>query len=244
MSHVPGGLCYKKLRNIIRPANGGNPTPPLYTLTWFYGHNLPDPPETVMGAALAARQEFESYIDPGFDVQTYESFIAGDQMFDASFMLNGITVSMPMPTNGGIPLYDPEISGVIFDVNSLLGRYNTTTSGANYVNQLQTEDDGYPDPLGYTRFEFAPAVNWFGVYLTDIGDFDGSIKIRITAEDLTTADYTLDTFGLEGNGFLTFIGFIDLSKAYTKAEFLCTNPAAEVFGVDDLTCGPGSMINP
>lgn len=240
MSHVPGSLIAKRRLNVWRPASAA---PPVFGLTWFYGHNLPIPPETVMGAALAQRQAFEAYIDPGFDVLTYESLTAFDQMFNTSAVLNGITMSMPMPTNGGVDLYDPSIYGIVLDVPDGLGRYNTTSGGANYLENMLTEVEAFPDPLGLTRFEFAPAVSWWGAYFTDIGDFTGTLTARITASDLTTADYVLSTGG-ETNGYLTFLGFIDLTKTYTKIEFFCTAGNTEGWGMDDITCGPASMINP
>lgn len=241
MSHVPGGLCYKKLRNIIRPASGA--VPPPFGLTWFYGHALPIPPETVTGAALTARQAWEAELVSGYDVLTFESETPFAPFFGETRVLNGISMSMPMPTNGGVDLYDPNIFGIILDVPDGLGRYNTTSGGANYVDNMLTESAVFPDPLGITRFEFSPAVSVWGAYFTDLGDFTGVLTARITATDLSTEEYVLTTGG-ETNGYLTFLGFIDGTKTYTKIEFFCTTGNDEGWGMDDIVAGPLSLVAP
>lgn len=148
---------------------------------------------------------------------------------------------MPMPTESGSPLYDGLPRGIIVDVPDGLGRFNTTPGGSQYLGNMLTTDGTSSDPMALTRFEFSPAISVFGMYLTDIGDFNGEISVRITASDLTTETYVLST-GNETDGYLTFIGFIDASKTYTKIEFICTAGGAEGFGIDDVVVGSSSMI--
>lgn len=243
MSHVPGGLCYKKLRNIIRPANGGGPTPP-FGFVWFYGHNSPNPPETVEGQALVKREEWEAFLVPSYDILTFESETPLSPFFGETRVINGISVSMPMPTMDGSPLYDPNNFGFIADAPDLLGRFNTTTEGQNYLENMLTlpiEEWEY-DPLSATRFEFSPPISVFGCYFTDIGDFTGTLTARVTATDLTTQDYVLST-GSETNGYLTFLGFIDGSKTYSKIEFFCSAGNEEGWGMDDIVAGPLSILS-
>lgn len=219
----------------------GAPATPVGGLTWFYGHELPFVPETVSGAPATARSDWESRLVPGFSVLTFESEAPYAGFFGETRTLNGIDISMPMPTESGSPLYDGSFFGIIVDVPDGLGRFNTTPGGSQYLGNMPATDGTSSDPMALTRFEFSPAVSVFGMYLTDIGDFNGEISVRITASDLTTETYVLST-GDETDGYLTFIGFIDASKTYTKIEFICTAGSADAFGIDDVVVGSSSMI--
>lgn len=243
MSIVPGGLVYKRDRNILRPASSGG-VPPSYGLLVFYDIiNAPVPPKTVMGAPLIKRTDWETYLAPGYDVLTFESDAVGTQyLSDADlppvvFGINGINATLPDPNDiFGDPVYDPTIYYTVNN-STLLGRWNTTSGGSKWLdNCTSSVDDSASEQIA---FNFASPISAFGAYFTDLGDFGGTVTLRLTRSDLTTTTYTLTTGSSSGS--LAFWGFVDATNTYTKIEFFTTAPG-DVWGMDDVVFGPFSIL--
>lgn len=239
------GTVFRKKLNAKRPkGSGGPPPPPVYGFVEFFASQLPIPAETVMGDPLAQRNAWQVYVKNTAQVLTFEGLPNLTEFFDSATVRNGVTLSIPMPVNDlSVPLYNYNDTAIVSIVSDGLGRYNTTSGGTNYLNFMATSDGIFPiTPLSLTRFEFSPPISCFGTYLTDLGDFNGSISLKLYASDLTTHTKILSNGTGESNGFLTFYGFVDTQKTYTKIEFICSAPLDEIWGMDDIVYGGTSIL--
>lgn len=216
MSHVPGGLVFKRYLNAIRPAAGVIPPPPS-GFTEFSGHT-PFPAGVVTGDAETARDAFlaaitvnapEPYEDPPWEVGfPANSFVTTS---------NGNTATVTAPS--------AVISG------NLAGRFNTSPGGFQFIEV---------PVLGSVLYTFdAPAIG-FGLFITDAGDFDAQWYARVIDENLVSTDYPIGVPG-SASGALDFWGFIDTSGlTYVSVEILQTVITGDVIGIDDvLIVAPG-----
>ncbi len=124
------------------------------------------------------------------------------------------------------------------------GRFNTTEGGKNW----------WETALSFS-IEFKSPISALGFYLTDLGDFDGSLLLLLhganndgTIERVTVPrpDQSLE------NGSLTFFGFIDPNRTFGKIEFSIVQReceegeecAEDFLGFDDLIFGALRQTEP
>lgn len=246
MSHTPllqSGSVIKRKLNAIRPVPGGGPIPPVYGLLTFFGSNQPVPPLTVEGFATTKRAEWNEYLSQTYDILTFESYALGFQAMSwpvpATFTLNGIDLTIPNKDDGfGGPWYDPSTRFIVSN-DTASGRFNTTPSGSKFLNSMVTMTAAEPDLI--SSLEFDPPISFFGAYFTDIGDFTGVLSLILVAVDDSTTTHVLST-GSEGNGRLTFWGFVDSLQTYKRITFVCSVGEIEGWGMDDAVYGPVSFL--
>lgn len=127
------------------------------------------------------------------------------------------------------------------------GRFSTTgdpdsattlAGGSNYVGGKWWETN-----FKTVTVDFGVAsVSAFGVFLTDLGDFDGDLEVEIF-----DSVGRLDRYGYVGpmtpsNGALTFFGYINDTRAFNRVVFSITqrttDPGAfDTVGFDDFITG-------
>lgn len=235
----------KRYLNVIRPTISGSPEPPT-GFTVYYGHNSPVPPETVQGLALEAHDEMAQFLKPGTDILTWESYAVAFQAnpypVPVDLPLNGIDMQFVNYDNFGLgPFYEPSTYSIVSDT-AASGRYNTTTGGVNFLQDMATTELGGPDEGFALAVVFDPHISAFGAYFTDLGDFLGSFTLRLVKSDDTFTDYIL-TDGIEDPvGMLTYWGFLDTADTYKQIIFYCSAGLVEFFGMDDIVYGPVGVI--
>lgn len=250
MSIIPrrnDGSVFKRWINIKRPFAAA---PPTYGLQVFYATTeTPNPAENVDGLALAERLDWETFIKPSAEVLTFESVSTGQQMAGTTTTCNGIVMDFPVPQLFGSDVFDPITRWIGRIGNDTFnGRFNTTSGGNRYINNCVTWSDQGPPPADQPQsaWNFLTPISAFGLYMTDLGDFLGTIVMRITRSDNVQFSYTIvDTFsgGLPlPNGALTFFGFVDGTDTYTKVEWFCDQDNTDAFGIDDVVWGPYSIL--
>ena len=138
-------------------------------------------------------------------------------------------------------LFDPGISGQTL---RSLGRFNTSPAGD--PNGMILESGA-----GFT-ITFNQAVQAFGFYGTDIGDFGGSLTLELYETDNATApSVTLSVFqgspstqpNDPAGGSLLFFGFFDSAKSYKKISFVAPN-SDDAFGYDDMVVASLTGVPP
>ena len=99
---------------------------------------------------------------------------------------------------------------------------------------------------GNFTIDFSSSIAAFGFHGIDIGDFSGTVQVRLTHQGGGT-----DTINVpHGSGFsnmngsVLYFGIIAQSEAeeFTKAEFLTTTGSGDVFGFDDMTIGSREQV--
>jgi hypothetical protein len=201
------------------------------------------------GAALAARNAFMAYLIPGVEVETFESYALGYEGMPTSapfipvpFVLNGVSMTIPMPESSpGVPYYSGVSIPTWYVSNSnFFNRWNTTSGGSKWLEGCQTPlqaiTNGNPSVL-----EFSPSIAFFGAYITDIGDFaTSSIFIRLIDDNDGFTDYTLPD-AIDPSVFnVTFWGFASNGGIlYKRIEFYSVVTASNIdgWGMDDMTWG-------
>lgn len=91
-----------------------------------------------------------------------------------------------------------------------LGRFDTSapTGGGNWWETSES-----------FTIDFGEAVNAFGFYATDLGDFDGVLRLLMTDTAGNQTSQTIDVGDATGNGSLRFVGFWDEVVAYSSITF-------------------------
>ena len=121
------------------------------------------------------------------------------------------------------------------------GRYNTTTGGSQY---LRIQAAAGSDIASSFRVNFDADISAFGFYATDVGDFEGTLKLVLRDSSDTVLD-TLTVRDASANaalsGSLLFFGFADRSVAYRSVTFLTTG-SNDYFGFDDFVVGTAANL--
>jgi hypothetical protein len=145
--------------------------------------------------------------------------------------------------------FDPDNSGQTL---RSLGRFNTSPLAGD-PNGMILES-----AVSFT-ITFNQAVQAFGFYGTDIGDFGGSLTLELyETDDATTPSVTLSVFeaspsspsseetdppGEPLGGSLLFFGFFDSAKSYKKIGFFATSDD-DAFGYDDMMVASLTNVPP
>ena len=194
----------------------------------FFGEDL-NPAGTVdpTGNAASAKGSFLSSLSGNIGTEDFEDAT------EASLDCAGSGISGSMSLNGGS-----------IDNAPNTGRF--ATSGSTYVSSG-----------GGLEINFGTAINAFGFYGTDVGDFGSSLSLILTDINNATTqiDITEHSLGYMGDtdGRLMFFGFIDTMNQYTKVTFLApefeyeaseekTVMIPDVFGIDDVTIAEISPV--
>lgn len=253
MSHVQYGHIFKRYLNAIRPA-GGVVTPPDQPLGLFtlfdeqQGVVDPVPPITLPDPPLSARNEFFSKISSSAQ-ETFESYAVGRLVPGMpgvgleSITVNGITAAITT-----IPTYETFV-GSIRD-GTANGRYNcapgpTVADGTKYWQ--------FSTPIGdviTVTLTFDAPISFFGMYITDIGDFAASMTVTLAITGGGTEVYNPSSGIAANNGALNFWGFVDgrwtgapgtPTRTYDSVTFSKSDPS-DVFGFDGLVWGGFPLI--
>lgn len=222
MSHVPGGLIFKRYLNAWRPAGGVAPPPPSGFLL-FEGYTAA-PGGVVTGAAETKRDEFLSYC-----------LVSAQEPYEEPTWENGFPLnSGPTVSNGNSATVTATIMPVITVNNA--GRFNTTPAGALFA---EVSSPCYP------VWTFVGSMAGFGFFMTDAGDFDAVWTARVTDENAVVTDYQINAGG-EPNGNLRFWGFIDFSGlGYVSVELRCDpDISGDAVGIDDVYIVNAGQVSP
>jgi hypothetical protein len=118
-----------------------------------------------------------------------------------------------------------------------LGRFNTTTGGRQYWEARAGD--------GSFKISFSTAISAFGFYGTDIGDFEGTLKLILTLESGGTEELVVRDGVANGGGSLLFYGFADPTARYTAVQFQTTSGTGDYFGFDDfIVADAGQFLTP
>lgn len=125
------------------------------------------------------------------------------------------------------------------------GRFNTTPGGALF----------WETTTSFT-LTFETAINGFGFYATDVGDFNAVLTVTIDGETydvfngLTTGSRQVqeapqDTGSDSASGSLLFWGIVDLDKPFSSITInIAQNADQDVLGFDDLIAAVGASTPP
>jgi PEP-CTERM motif len=195
------------------------------------------PGSVVSSAALAARFDLLSNLAGTIQTFGFESSLIGvgdGAPLAVDFV--GSSSSLIRATLNG--------SGTVATSNG--GRFDTTSSGSGRLWQTRAGGPGGSVGDSFT-IDFSKGIAAFGFYATDVGDFDGAIKLLLTPSD-GTADVELDlknSTGTVANGNLLFFGFYDRAATYSKITFTSSGKTSstDYFGFDDfLVADPGQLV--
>ena len=213
MSHVPGGLIYKRWLNALRGPGVGGGGGGGGGFTLYEGETLsPAPPETVMGPALTAHLLFQGRC-MGVVADGFESFFSGLPM-------NGESVN-----SGGNTAVITCDAGNAFSDFPFAGRYNTTTAGSIF---------GQVSPNSPTVFTFGANLAGFGLYLTDTGDFGAQWTATVRDQFGVDTMYPINHTIGGPDGSLVFWGFVDDSGLLYQSVTLTSSSTLDGIGIDDV----------
>jgi len=139
-------------------------------------------------------------------------------------------------------LFDPQDDGQTLRA---LGRFNTSPGADDPEGMILESGAGF-------TITFDQAVQAFGFYGTDIGDFGGSLTLElyVTGEEAAPSQ-TLTVFQANtptasadpAGGSLLFFGFFDSAKSYKKVSFVQSS-AFDGFGYDDMVVAALTDVPP
>ena len=135
---------------------------------------------------------------------------------------------------------------------SFLGRFNTTgdpTSAQNGIPPVGSPANVIGGKWWETNYRtvtvhFGTAVSAFGTFLTDLGDFDGSMQVDFKSATGAVVAHVdlLSAAARQVNGGLAFFGYTNDTTSFTDVIFSFTQARADtstwdVVGFDDLLTG-------
>lgn len=205
-------------------AIAGTVTPSAPEDVIFFGEDV-FPSFSVGGAPLAARDSFVGAVS-NESVITFEAVALGgaygvDPIAGVAFVGPLSAIEATFTTTGQMRVVETPVGGYA-------GRFNTTPGGTRFLD--------FQDNL---TIELSAPVNAFGFYGTDVGDFDGQVKVTLT--DDVGGTQTLDVpHSLLGNdGALLFWGVVRATPIASARLFCVPNTVGltDYFGVDDIIIG-------
>lgn len=214
------------------PHVSGGPTPPLVPLI-FTAESVDQVDRVALGLpfdgpAVAAKADFLANVaNPGY--LTFESVTTTD-VFD-TVPLGPFSFDAPQAayaatfTTTGVNGLQRTLDLLAHDVDDL-GRFNTTPGLAS-TKILEFNDN--------CTITLSAPTYCFGLYATDVGDFDGQSKITITDTTGSTT-YTIPNSGIaSANGNLIFWGIVNNHPVLSATLFnVVVSPPSDVTGLDDL----------
>lgn len=217
------------------------------------------PSGAVTGAPVTERASFLGYLS-GVTSEGFEGFTASNTAQAVSITRNGTTCTIKQlisEFDGGFTdvadvEYEPKVLNAT--LAPLVGRFNTTASGANWLDLAVETGNDASAPSGIwegryrASFSFSTAIAAFGFYGTDFGDFTEGRRVMaeltLSGGGTTTVEIT-DDITSHANGNLIFWGFADGADTYTKVVIYVeqtTSSSAEGLGIDDVVfCTPAYL---
>lgn len=182
----------------------------------FFFAETAQPGGAMTGPAAARRVEFMSALDT-FGMEGFEGFATD-------------TVP-PLTLFGGMAELTEANTALGCWVSSSLGsgRFNTTPGGSRWWQTSQSFSVNFIDP-----------VKAFGVSITDMGDFEGSLTARVYGPEGLVRSIPLSQTETTEDGGLMFFGFTDTTgQLYTRIDFeIAQADGREDFvGFDDIIIG-------
>lgn len=191
-----------------------------YAYTTFFGlDNNPTPgsPATYP-TATGIQTSFLSNL-VGVGTENFEGFAAGAQA----------PINLTFPGAGSATLNGTGLIQNVPPPGTLRGRF--PTSGNQYWSTNVT--------TGSFGINFGSDVAAFGFFATDIGDFGGSLTLRLTNSAGKIENISVSS-GSQSDASVLYFGLIagSASEVFTQIDFLSTGGFdAETFGFDDMTIG-------
>lgn len=184
----------------------------------YFGENQsPNPPGSVVGAPVTARNMFAGQLPNNVSTEDFEGIAVLDPVIGAPPPID-LTFA---GTGGGLITATLNGSGAVFD-SAASGRF--ATSG----NQFW-------ETAGSFEITFDKAISAFGFYGTDIGDFNGRVTVALTSTLGVVTSLTINSILSGADGALAFWGFVDDMNAYSRIAFSSTlGDNADSFGFDDM----------
>jgi len=176
----------------------------------------------------AARANFLSNLSGGVGTETFESFA------------NGATLPLVLNFPGSTGGITATLSGTgeiqdLPGVGTFVGRY--PISGTKFLGQVNAGTGS--DAL---TINFSSQIAAFGFYGTDIGDFNGTIELRLSGAVVNTVNVG-NSINNAGGGVL-FFGVIDTVNTFDQVIFRNTGSGGDFFGFDDMTIGDIQQVIP
>lgn len=206
-------------------------TPTVYSGTVAGG----DEPLTDFGDAGQARKDFLGKLaDGSVRTEGFEQLSLGQYADSKEVALFKDAASLKGAGEVKSAPYGPPNNG---SPGEYFGRFNTTEGGGQWWETST--------PFSIT---FTSPVSAFGFYLTDLGDFDGTLWLLLYARadnNTPSARLAIEAPQDATNGSLTFFGFVDDKGQYARIDFSITQGTCnegdecpeDFIGFDDLTFG-------
>lgn len=190
----------------------------------FFGEEV-FPGSAVIGQPLTARTSFSAAV-ASESVITFESVALGgaygiDPIAGVAFAGPLSAVSATFTTTGQMRVVETPPGGYA-------GRFNTTSGGTRFLD--------FQDNLTIT---LSTPVNAFGFYGTDVGDFDGQVKVTLTDDVGGTQTFDVPHSLLGSDGALLFWGIKRAAPIVSVRLFCVPNTVGltDYFGIDDIRIG-------
>ncbi|MBR8830825.1 MAG: hypothetical protein N5P05_000253 [Chroococcopsis gigantea SAG 12.99] len=174
--------------------------------------------------ASAQRNAFLSNLQ-GVGTESFESFANFSQV-PLNLTFPGSTGNITANLTGG--------DGIIYDSPGG-GRF--ATSGSNFLEV---------DAGNNFQVSFNKEVAAFGFYGTDLGDFGGTLALKLVDGTTTTVNVPISSNQSGNEGSVLFYGIIadNASETFSSVEFLSTSGDNDIFGFDDFTIGDLGQVQP
>jgi hypothetical protein len=190
----------------------------------YFGENLA-PANAVSGAPVTARNSFLSSL-VGVASEGFESFNdATGAPLNLSFTGSGGMLSAQLAGGGAIETSAQGIPD---------GRFNTTTGGDKFWEASSAS----------FSISFGTAISAFGFYGTDIGDFNGQVRLMLIDVNDVQTELLVPHTQNGNSGSLLFFGFIDAANSYKSITFSNTGSGGDFLGFDDMVIGDQRQVNP
>ena len=197
-------------------------------LMTYFGENK-TPSQQVVGDPVLAKGNFLINSGPVL-TENFEGFARGDSApLSLVFTGPGGPYSATL-TNAS--------AGSAIETFNTLGRFNTSGASGGPVAGKWWDSGSF-------TINFGTPISAFGFFGTDIGDFNGQVRVTLTDVAGAVISRTINnSLGIEAG--LLFWGFTDDVNRYTKIAFDNTAAAGiDGFGFDDMVVhfAPG-VVNP
>jgi hypothetical protein len=232
MRHILRFLCFGVLLSCTTSALGA--------IESLFGENSNrrfDTPLTEFGSASAAEADFLSRLSGVVGTETFERVAAGStSRLELTFP--GAGKATLTGGNGEVISLSPGKTDV--------GRYGVTNDGG--------EERFFKigaDSTGNFKITFSEPIAAFGFYGTDIGDYDGELRLDLLSPNnsKTSLRVPQKTSASEADGGVLFFGFIantadDLVSSITFTPTSRDPKLVDYFGFDDFTVGSLAHVMP
>ena len=124
-----------------------------------------------------------------------------------------------------------------------VGRFNTTGDPAMLPAVPVSASGWFETNRSSVSIDFTSSVSAFGTFMTDVGDFDGSLKVDISGVNGLIFTQNLIAAGARNtNGGLAFFGYTNDTTQFNRVVFTVVQPAVAVgqfdfVGFDDFITG-------